>query len=403
MTNNEKFSPFTPGSPVPVELFVGRHDKIEEIVRYVGQSSSGKQENVFLLGDRGIGKSSMARFLRHLVTTKNNMVGIHVFLGGVSTLEEMVRHIFDQLLKEAQTQAWYEKISQLFGSHIRQVGLFNISVTFAPPEKDLRELVMKFPEALNNLLQRLKEEKVGIFIVLDDIDALVGKAEFANWYKSFADEIATHYKDFPVIIMLVGLPEKRDILSNVQPSLMRIFRVVEIDRLSDGEVEEFLSEAFTKANIEVKHDAMRWMVDYSSGLPILMHEIGDATFWTDTDSVISEDDAVVGVLTAAENVGRKYLDPKVYRAIRSQRYRAILRKFGGREIATSRYFKKRELVAKLNASEEKVLTNFLRRMRELGVIEPDIESGRGAYRFVNDIYPVYIWLESRLEKGRRSK
>lgn len=401
MENKEKRSPFTPGSPVPVELFVGRLDRIKEVVRYVEQASSGKQENVFLLGDRGIGKSSMASFLRQFVTTKNNMLGLHVFLGGVSTLEEMVRHIFEQLLKEAQTQAWYEKISQLFGKHIRQVGLFNISVTFAPPQEDLRELVMKFPESLHNLLQKLEGEKAGLFIVLDDIDALVDKAEFANWYKSFADEIATHYTNFPVFIMLVGLPEKRDILANAQPSLMRIFRVVEIERLSDEEVKHFFSEAFEKASIEVESDALKYMVDSSSGLPIMMHEIGEAAFWADTDGVIGKDDAVTGILNAAENVGQKYLTPQVYRAIRSERYRTILRKFGKRKIAFSRNFKKRELQAKLNEREKSVFTNFLRRMRELGVIEPDIERGRGAYQFVNDIYPIYIWLESQRFEERK--
>ncbi len=40
-------SPFTPGSPVPVELFVGRVDQIKEILKYVNQSASGRQENVF--------------------------------------------------------------------------------------------------------------------------------------------------------------------------------------------------------------------------------------------------------------------------------------------------------------------------------------------------------------------
>lgn len=45
--NNKENSPFTPGSPVPVELFVGRSEQIEELVRYVGQISLGKQENVF--------------------------------------------------------------------------------------------------------------------------------------------------------------------------------------------------------------------------------------------------------------------------------------------------------------------------------------------------------------------
>jgi hypothetical protein len=45
--NTKENSPFTPGSPVPVELFIGRVGQITEISRYVEQASSGKQENVF--------------------------------------------------------------------------------------------------------------------------------------------------------------------------------------------------------------------------------------------------------------------------------------------------------------------------------------------------------------------
>jgi hypothetical protein len=93
--------------------------------------------------------------------------------------------------------------------------------------------------------------------------------------------VATHYKDFPVFIMLTGLPEKRDILSALQPSLMSIFRVVKIEKLSDEEVEHFLSTTLERENIKVEPEAMEDMVRYSSGLPLLMHEIGDATFLID--------------------------------------------------------------------------------------------------------------------------
>jgi len=391
--NNKESSPFTPGSPVPVELFVGRAEQIRELIRYIGQACSGKQENVFLAGDRGIGKSSLASFLRYLVSTQKNMLGIHVFLGRVSTLEGMVHHIFEQLLKGTKGEIWFNEIAQFFGKHIREVGLFGISVTFAPPEEDLKELVRKFPEALNNLLKRLKDQKRGLFIALDDINGLVQEPGFANWYKSFVDEVATHYKDFPVFIMLIGLPEKRAILSQLQPSLMRIFRPIEIKRLSDEEVKEFLSKAFEKAGMRVEPDAMKLMVHFSSGLPIFMHEIGDATFWKDTDGIIDKGDAAQGILTAAEKIGEKYLEPKVYKAIRSERYRSILRKLG--KAPLSRSFKKREVEVKLNANEKKIFDNFLRRIKGLGVIEPDIERGRGAYRFVNEIYPVYIWMESK--------
>lgn len=391
--NNKVTSPFTPGSPVPYELFVGRKKKIKEIIRYVDQSLAGKQENVFLSGDRGIGKSSMASFLRYYVSTQRNILGIHAFLGGVSTVEEMVRYIFDQLLKETKGQPSFNSISTLFGKHIKEVGLFGISLSFNPPEKNLRELVRNFPEAIYNLLKKIKAQRSGLFIVLDDINGLVEKEEFANWYKSFVDEVATHYQDFPVFIMLIGLPEMRDVMARLQPSLMRIFRVEDIEKLSDNEVKSFLSKAFKKVNIEIKVKAMEYLVTYTSGLPLFMHEIGDATFWSDDDGIIDEIDAIDGILEAAEKIGAKYLDPKVYRAIRSPHYRSILRKLC--EVKISTYFKKKDVEKDLNSNEKRVFSNFLRRMKELGVIETDREQSLGSYRFVNMIYPIYIRMESR--------
>jgi hypothetical protein len=197
--------------------------------------------------------------------------------------------------------------------------------------------------------------------------------------------------------MLIGLPEKRDLLSKIQPSLMRIFRVIEIEKLSDNEVRQFLSQTFEKVNIRIETEAMDLMVRFSSGLPLMMHEIGDATFWTDTDGIIDEKDASQGILTAAVKVGEKYLDPRIYRAIRSPRYRSILRKLS--KVPISRNFQKKDVEKRLNENEKKVFHNFLRRGRELGMIETDIEKGVGAYRFVNEIYPIYIWMESKRAKS----
>jgi hypothetical protein len=66
--------------------------------------------------------------------------------------------------------------------------------------------------------------------------------------------------------------------------------IVEIEKLSDDDVRDFLSNTFEKADITVNPKAMDFMVHFSSGLPILMHEIGDATFWSDTDGVINRGD-----------------------------------------------------------------------------------------------------------------
>jgi len=389
-------SPFTPGNPVPVELFVGRTNQLEEILRNVKQVRTGKQENIFLAGERGIGKSSFAKFVCNMAC-KERLLSVHVFLGQVTSLDEMVRRVFEELLKVSNTQSWYGKISGYFENKIQQIDLFGVAVSFHPTAEDTRELVNNFPEALVNIAEKIKTEKKGLFIVLDDIDAISRTPEFANWYKSFVDKVATHFDYFPISIMLIGLPEFRDNLSRNQPSLMRVFRVVEIEKLQEKEVKDFFLRAFNKVNIAVQESAMEIMVDYSGGLPTIMHEIGDAIFWIDEDGIVKDDDVWKGVISAAESIGKKYLDPLVYRAIRSEKYRSILRKLG---VTTS--FKKNEIVAKLTKEEKAVFDNFLRTMRDRGVIMIDQEADRGTYKFVNDIYPVYIFMEG-LEHKMKAK
>jgi len=394
-------SPFTPGSPAPPEMFVGRRADVEELLRYARQACSKRHESVFLSGDRGIGKSSLAAFVRQLCADQMNMLAVHTVLTEVRSLDELVRRVFEQLLKETRTQPWFAKIRDYFGKFVKEIGLFGVSVTFAPPADRLSALVREFPDALKNLWGKISQDKTGLLLVLDDINGLAEQGAFANWYKAVVDHIATHGRELPLMVVFCGLPERRDSLARLQPSLMRIFRVVDIGRLDDADVREFLRQAFARVNTSVDDEALRRMSRFCKGIPAIMHEIGDATYWVDDDGHIDSDDALAGVFRAADQVGRKYLDPQVYRAIRSVRYRTILSKLVDQpDQAFDQQFQKSEVESRLDGEEKKVFHNFLRKMRELGVIEVDRERPRGAYRFVNPMFPVYILMQSKLPKQR---
>lgn len=66
-------------------------------------------------------------------------------------------------------------------------------------------------------------------------------------------------------------------------------------------------------------------------------------------------------------------------------------------------FNRGELRERLSPSEGNVLDNFLTKMNGLGVIRPDPEGGRGAYRFVNQLHYVYFWREGQRARGRRRR
>lgn len=54
------------------------------------------------------------------------------FLGHVTTLEDMVRRTFEEIMRVYNTQAWYEKISNFFTDRIQQIDLFGVAVSFQP-------------------------------------------------------------------------------------------------------------------------------------------------------------------------------------------------------------------------------------------------------------------------------
>ncbi len=384
------YSPFQPGQPVAVEFFVGRKKEVEELLAKVRSALRGRLEVAFLTGERGIGKSSLAAFVRYIAQREYKILGLHTFHGGVTSLEEFVRRVFDRLLKESLGTEWEERVRSFFGKYIRQVSLFGISVEFDAPERDLRRLAHDFVPSIRNLLKRLQGTKQGLFLILDDINGLSTSEAFANWLKSLIDEIATSPEPLPLFLLLVGLEQRRQSLIQRQASLARVFSILDIPSWSETESKEFFQRCFHKVGVTISEEALQLLVQYAGGFPVLAHEIGDAVFKIDQDNYIDRQDALKGIIQAAEVVGRKYLEPQVFQAIQSERYRTILKKitrtFSGIE------FTRAQLQKQLNEEEKKVLDNFLRRMRELGVIEGDPTHGRGAYRFTNRLHYLYFYL-----------
>lgn len=392
-----ELSPFTPGQLAPPDLFTGRQYEVEELAARAAAAAQGRLQVAFLSGERGIGKSSIAAFLRLLSEHRYNLLTAQVFMGGAGSVEEMVRRIFDRLVKAGQDTSWFARIRDLFGKSIQTVGLFGIQVGFQPSETELAKLVDNFDTAVHTLLERLKPEKPGFLLVVDDINGLASSKTFAHWLKSFVDSVATSQESLPLFLLLVGLEERRRELISLQPSLARLFHLVDIKPWTDDETKDFYRRAFDSVNIEIDDDALDLMTKYAGGLPVLAHEIGDAAFRIHEDGRVSGSDALAAVVSAADVVGRKHVDVHVFEVIRSERYRRMLQKI---PLELGEQFKRSDLIEHLDDSEVKVVDNFLRKMRELGVLRPDSAAGQGWYRFTSSLHFVYFLLEAQRSRSQ---
>lgn len=386
---NPESSPFRPGQPVPVESFVGRTGEIERVHGMVNAAVQGSFRIGFISGERGIGKSSLASFVRHLSEHKNSVAGCHVFLGGVSDLKEMVRRTFDRLLKESIDRPWYEPVREFFGNRVREVGLFGVTLTLNLDDRDLSTIAGDFVPSIKRLLNSIKEKREALLLILDDINGLASSDEFADWLKSMVDEIATSRSPMPLCVLVVGLEQRRQELVARQPSLARVFELIDIAPWSDEDVTRFYRRSFSSAGAKIGNGALKIMADYTGGLPVLAHEIGDAVWRAARAPEINEADIGYGIMMASSIVGRKFLEPQVFGAIQSDRYRSILRKIADNVLIHELSFRRSDLTALLTVEERRVLDSFLRRMKELGALEMDPDV-RGGYRFPNRLHALYF-------------
>jgi len=395
----DKESPFQPGQPVDPNKFKGRIENIKEVTRYFKQVTNGNPQHLFLTGKRGMGKSSFARYMVEIAKINCNMISIHLYLDARTDVEDLVTNIISKIVSETE-EGWKDKITSLFADRIKSIDFGGLKLEFNPTKEEITHLTRNFSDVLINILDKAgygeENGKKGLFIVIDDINGLTENPDFANWYKSFADTLSTEYSGkAPIFMVLSGLPEKKELLFNHNESFSRIFHYTNLETLEKSEIKDFYNSMFEKENMIVSEkEAMGAMVDYCSGLPVMMHEIGEAVFWADIDNKIDFQDALQGILKAGNQIGDKYLKPVVDSNIRSYKYKSIFKKIGNHTFfSNNEGFTRKDLEEVLNIEEMKVFDDFLRKAKKLGIIELVGAKKIGTYKFANNLYPVYFMIQ----------
>jgi AAA ATPase domain len=390
--NTKGKSPFYPGQPVPVELFVGREPELERITRALSQVRSGKPQYVFVTGDYGIGKSSLASFVKFIAEKEYQIFGIHVFLGGATDLEEVATRTVEAMLKTGAYESnWTESVRNVLAKYVGKQDLFGFSINLQALQSDGPVLSHGYLGLLEGLFKRLRDQGAkGLVLILDEINGITANTRFAHFIKGLVDENAVSKMPLPILLMLCGVEERRrDLIRHHQP-IERIFDIAEIRAMSDDETGRFFEQTFASQSTKVDRNALDVMKYYSAGYPKVMHILGDAAFWIDKDEKIDHDDALSAVVAAAEDVGRKFVDQQVLKALRSKDYRSILAKLSGLEFGMS--FKRAEIAGDLSTTEKGKFDNFLQKMKKLNVLRAGDEMGE--YVFNSRLVRLYVRFNS---------
>lgn len=394
----DRESPFQPGIPVSPDRFSGRQETIKKILRYVNNAIKGDTQHFFLTGKRRMGKTSVTDFVKEFVDYKKNMIGVYVSNKGNNSIETLTTWIIEALINELPPESRVEKIKRWFGDHIESIEIKGNKIKFKVDKELSRSFKDYFPDYLNEIYDEFPDEKQGILIIIDDINGLSNSNEFANWYKKLTDTLAvSNNYNLPVYFLLAGYPEKFQALVVHEESFGSIFHYDLIDCMSDMEVISFFKDTFSQVEMDISKEALEIMVSFSSGLPLMMQQIGESVFWACKTNNVTKDEAIAGVINAAYEIGSKQIRP-ILDQIRSDNYEPILEFLADRDMVT---FKRSDVKNGMDITDN-VLSNFLSKMVELGILESVGHKHSGQYEFNNNLYYIYFWIKA-FEKKRLNR
>ncbi|MCL6595831.1 MAG: ATP-binding protein [Firmicutes bacterium] len=324
-------SPFYPEQALPEELLYGREAEIDLLEnRGMRTASEGRQAAFFLRGGRGLGKSSLVRYVERMAAARYNFVPVHVSLSGVRTETDIGAAVLEGISRTVGT--WHDLFAML-SRYVRRVGLFGVvEIDFEAVRQDAP--VVARPERVAALLERLREEAraAGVLLALDEIEDASREPWLAGYLKTLWESDATVVRRLPLVLCLCGTLADHEFLRRGHPSVPRMWSVVEVGPLAPSDGLRVLEDGFARAGIVVDRDELSRLVSASLGHPAALQMLGNLAFWRSRGAV-GEREVSQALLGAPAEITLKFLPGEVG-SLPEDALRALARVFASRAFAS---------------------------------------------------------------------
>ena len=175
----------------------------------------------------------------------------------------------------------------------------------------------------------------------------------------------------------------------LEASFGRIFHYAYVDALSDEEVESFYNDTLEKIGISIDEKALSLMVEYASGVPLTMQQIGDCVFWKINSKEVELSDAKQAVIEAGEELKNKQLR-RLLNRIEISQHEQLLMKLGYHKLSSFKYDDLKNLT-----NNHELINDFIANMLNLNILK---ETQKKQYEFNNKLYYTYFNIKSSTQK-----
>jgi len=397
-------NPFKPNSAASNEFFVGRNNLINHISRSLHQTKANQSQSFMVLGERGIGKTSLLLNTKNLAegvfkgeNSKLNFFVITIDITKETSRASLIKNIsdaFDRKLSKIEKTKFLFKETWSFLSRIEAAG-FKIN----SPEIDNLTLFESFSYSLAQTVKRITESDRkkksafdGVIILLDEVDNINKKVQLGEFIKLVIERLQKEDTE-KLMFGLFGLPETKKKLIESHRSVGRMFNELTLSPLDELEMEQLLinikenCQRLNNEDLLITTKAKEFLFSYSRGFPHFFHYYGYYAFEESSNGRIDFEIIQRGAFNNAIDRLEYIYNDDMYKDIREvENYRLLLQEFA---FELDKWLSHKELVKRYLGDKSKI-NELVKKLENRKIIRSEGKLNNKKYKLIEQGFGWWI-------------
>lgn len=259
----------SPDRPIRSSEFLrGRSKELDRIVNELSHFYGVP----FIFGNRGVGKTSLARTAAQLVTSADRE-HIYIACAPSANMLSIFREIAHALLMLLIKKEGYTEINRKLDSNVSLNPGIRMTVEKKTPSIDEFHDVNEAVRTLHEI-DELASENNKTTVVIDELEELDAndRKHLAYLVKQIGDQ------EFKIKYMLVGIADNVQDLIGAHQSVPRYIEEISLRPLKAQDLIDIVSEAGVALGISISEDDLKRIATIGNGYPHFSHLIGKALF-----------------------------------------------------------------------------------------------------------------------------
>lgn len=311
-------NPFNPNTTVPPLLFAGRAQQIAKILVKLERVKQGQSASFILHGERGIGKTALAKLVGFISQKKDkklhnlNFITSYYAVDKKRSLQSVLEVSLNILTDDLPTDTLKKlsaKLGGVFSNGKFSFGAFGLNLSL-DTDREI-EKSMYFKDQLISSLSNLIKETVldghkfdGILIIIDEIQNIEDLEEAAQVFKGIINTLDFRDRGY-ISFLLLGYSHGVEAFFKGDPSARRSFDSTRLEVMPSPEAQEVLTKGFVEIQLPYDKELLGEKINIAGGYPHALQVLGQNLVNVDTDNFIDAGDWELAIKRSAEELRDK--------------------------------------------------------------------------------------------------